>query len=153
MTHKRRGGMLIITIVMIIAITGCNQDPFQYSFLQERDMIEKVEICSFNDYDRTMELIVALSEEQIDAILNDFASLECRSEPFLKQPHHDYGDVIVCITYQNGEKEVFGAYNIACVSSNGEWRRTRDYFDVHEFRELLLKYVDVDVLAPISEQF
>lgn len=153
MIHIRRGGILILIIIMIVAITGCNQNPFQYSFLQERDMIEKVEICSFNDDDRKMESIIALSEDQTDALLNDLTSLECRSESFLVQPNHYYGDVIICITYLNGEKEVFGAYNIACVSSDGEWARTRDYFDVMEFRELLLKYVDVDVLAPISEQF
>ena len=153
MMNIRRGVMIILTIVVIIVITGCNQDPFQYAFLHERDMIEKVEIFSFNDYDRTMELIITLSEDQIDALLNDLSSLECRSESFLVQPNNYYGDVIICITYQNDEKEIFGSYNIACISSTGEWRRTRDYFDVHEFRELLLKYVDVDVLAPISEQF
>lgn len=152
MMHIRRGGMLILTIVMIIAFSGCNQDPYQYSFLHERDMIEKVEICSFNDTGNTMKAILTLSEEQIDAILNDLKSLECRKESFLVQIDY-YGDVVICITYRNGEKEVFGVYSIGHVSSDGVWNRRRDYFDIYEFRALILRYVDIEVLAPISGEF
>lgn len=154
MKRRRQVRVVALFIAILVLAVGCNDEPFQYTFRQDRNQIKTVEICSFDYYNgKTIEPIVTLSEKQTDAILNDISSLECRAESFVVDPILTYGDVIICITYLNGEKEILGIYNIGWVTPSGEWNLTPFYFDIVAVRNLLLDYVDVSILEPISEEF
>ena len=42
--------VVFLTLVVLVSMMGCvSSDPFQYQFRQDRDQIEKVEICAFKN--------------------------------------------------------------------------------------------------------
>ena len=63
----------------------------------------------------------------------------------------DYGDVVICITYYDGEKEVIGITNIGYISPDGKWHLTKEYFDIEDIRGVINKYVDPEILSEISD--
>lgn len=152
--NKRKGICAFLLILVILAsLTGCSSEPFQYTFRQDRNNIEKIEICSLDYYNgKTIEPLISLAEKDIDRILLDLSSLECRKLSGLDSPR-GYGKIIICIHYLDGEIEVIGTTNIGWITSDGDWHLTMNVFRYPELKTLLLKYVASDILGAVSEDF
>ena len=149
---KKRKGIcaLLLIIVILVSLTGCSSEPFQYTFRQERNNVEKIEICTLDYYnEKTIEPLISLAEEDIDTILSDLSSLECRKLSGLDSPR-GYGRIIICIHYLDGEIEVIGTTNIGWITLDGDWHLTMNCFRYPELKTLLLKYVDANVLEALS---
>ena len=141
----------ILLSINFLAVSGCGTRVFHYEIRQDRNRIEKVEICSFDYYNNcTIEPLVSLSENEIDMFLSDISSMECYDTPFVIDPILDYGDIIACITYSDGEVEVIGPYNIGYIAPNGELATTTYNFDKLEIRSLFLKFIDADIILKAS---
>lgn len=150
---KYIGWGVFALIVLYFVIVGVQlSKSFTYTFRQERSNIEKVEICSYDHYAGTREPLVELSDDDTDAILADISALECR-EFFPLDPILSYGDVVICISYQNGEVEMIGIYNIGFFTAEGELKTTKKWFEIEDMRCLIAKYVDMEVLEEVSEEF
>ena len=152
--YKRNGICALLLIIVILgSLTGCSSEPFQYTFRQERNNVEKIEICAFDySHGKTIEPLISLTDDDIDAILSDLSSLECWKLSGLDSPR-GYGKIIICIHYLDGEIEVIGTTNIGWITPDGNWHLTMNVFIYPEIKALLLKYVDADVLGAVSEDF
>jgi hypothetical protein len=145
--------VVFLTLVVLVSMMGCaSDDPFQYQFRQDRDQIEKVEICALYQYEKIIEPLVSLTEDKIDAILSDLSSLECWEVNPLDSPR-DYGSIIICIRYLDGEIEIIGTSNNGWITPEGDWDLAMTVFEFPDLREVLFKYVDVETLAAISPSF
>lgn len=145
--------VVFLTLVVLVSMMGCvSSDPFQYQFRQDRGQIEKVEICAYYHNEKIIEPLVSLTEDKIDAILSDLSSLECWERGRLDSPR-DYGSIIICIRYLDGEIEIIGTSNNGWITPEGDWDLAMTVFRFPDLREVLLKYADAETLAAISPAF
>ena len=160
---KKRSFFIILCIcllVFILALVSCdsiNSEPFSYTFRQERNNVENVEICSYQHvYNRreggTRTPLVSLSNEEIDKLWSDMPTLECK-EFFPLDPILDYGDIVIAITYSNEEVELIGIHNIGWISPDGELTTSLFYFEIKEICAIISQYADAKLLAKHSEYF
>ena len=145
--------VVFLTLVVLVSMMGCaSDDPFQYQFRQDRDQIEKVEICALYQYETIIEPLVSLTEDKIDAILSDLSSLECWEKSRLDTPR-EFGRIIICIRYLDGESEIIGTINNGWITPEGDRNLSWNRFRFPDLREVLFKYVDAETLAAIDPDF
>ena len=143
---KKIGYAIVIAVVVLMLLSGCENESFTHEFRQDQANIKQVEICAYEhayEYiDRVLTPIVKLSDEDSNALLNDIRALDCYEYVFPYDTPKDYGDVVICITYYDGEKEIIGLTNIGYILPNGEWRSTKEYFKWGEIRGVVNKYIN-----------
>jgi hypothetical protein len=139
-------------MLLCVAMTGCKEEPFSYSLRQDRRNIDKVAICTYDHGAGTRSVLVELSDGDSDKLVSAICALECH-KAFPLDPILSYGDVVICITYLNGEIEIIGIYNIGWITPAGDLNTTLYYFDIQDIRSLIAQYVDSDILAEVSEEF
>ena len=147
---KKIGYAIVIAVVVLVLLSGCENESFTHEFRQEQANIKQVEICAYERVDRVLTPIIKLSNDDINALLNDIRALDCH-EFFPLDTPRNYGDVVICITYYDGEKEVIGITNIGYISPDGKWHLTKEYFDIEDIRGVINKYVDPEILSEISD--
>ena len=138
---------IFLLLIILVSITFCgSEEPFQYTFRQDRNNIESVEICSFGQYPGSkMEPLVSLTEDEIDAVLSYLSSLECWKTSH-HPPPYGYGDIIICIKYLDGEMEIIGIPNNGWVTPSGDWYYSRNFFLYPDLKEIYFKYLDAPTL-------
>ena len=135
-------------LLLILFFTGCNR-TYAYSFAQSLDNVDKVEICEY-DYDsKSTSTIVALNHADAKALLNEINAMKCKRH--FGDHTTNYGEVVIYITYTDGNAEVIGDRNVAQVDTNGNWHIGIEYFDTDQFLTLITKYVDSDLLPDLDE--
>ena len=147
-------------LLLIFIIASCSafskREPFKHTFRQDRQNVEKVEICAYeHEYDDnggTRESLFVLPESDIDGIWADILSLECRKF-FPYDPILSYGRLVITITYKDGETEMIGPHNIGWFSPDGSLDTTLNRFDYTEVYEIMAKYADPEILAEHYEYF
>ena len=145
--------VVFLTLVVLVSMMGCvSSDPFQYQFRQDRGQIEKVEICAYYHNEKIIEPLVSLTEDKIDAILSDLSSLECWEMGRLDTPR-EFGSIVICIRYLDGENEIIGTINNGWITPEGDRNLSRNHFRFPDLREVLFKYVDAETLAAIDPDF
>ena len=142
---------IVIAVVVLMLLSGCENKSFTHEFRQDQANIKQVEICAYERVDRVLTPIIKLSNDDINALLNDIRALDCYEYVFPYDTPRNYGDVVICITYYDGEKEIIGTTNIGYILPNGEWRSTKEYFKWGEIRGVVNKYVDPEILSEISD--
>lgn len=153
MKSTRMCSILICIFWVFSSLSGCDlTPPVQYPFRQERENIQKVEICTYNDETRMRETLIELSESDVDSLLNDISALECYDH-FSAPPILRYGDVIILITYQSGEAEMIGILRVSWFSAEGKEIRTGYFFNIKDICAVIAKYVDPQVLKEVSSFF
>ena len=149
----RRIGCLFVLFVLMLSTAGCTAYEGPYTFWrQDRSHIEKVEICSYNSFDKTQTVITTLSDTA-EALLDEISSLECL-EYFPGDHPREYGPFVVCITYSDGEMELIGFTNIGYIKPDGV-RCLTEYFiaDSQEFFDVICKYVESDLVQDMNEEY
>ncbi len=141
---------LSIFILIAVLFTGCNKE-YSYSFEQDIENIVSVEIMEY-DYDtRSTTPIITLDEETATALLSDFSNINYKR---LSPPSGgNYGEIILYITYQNGEAEVIGYMDHAYVDDNGEWWPKGHIIDFYDWYDLIYKYVDKETVPQLEEWY
>ena len=89
--------LLLITSVLMLT-AGCNR-TYDYSFAQNLDNVEKVEIRAYeyDPYDGQTTPIVTLDEEDGKALLNEVDAMKCKRH--FGDHTHDFGEIVIYITY------------------------------------------------------
>ena len=143
--------LLLITSVLMLA-TGCNR-TYDYSFAQNLDNVEKVEIRAYeyDPHDDQTTPIVTLDEEDGKALLNEVDAMKCKRH--FGDHTSTYGEIVVYITYKDQTAEVIGLRNVAQVDKDEEWHIGIEYFDAAQLCTLIMKYVDEDLLPDLSKYF
>ena len=151
---KKRTGFVIMIVSAFLAVSlmGCNAKSFTYEFRQAGESIERVEISTYDHDTKMLNAITSLSKDDITILLNDIKALECYE--FLPlDPILSYGDVVICITYFNGEREILGITNIGFISPDGTWTTTRKYFNIKDICDIMGKFADAEMLSEASDYF
>ena len=141
---------IVIAVVVLMLLSGCENKSFTHEFRQEQANIKQVEICAYEHVDRVLTPIIKLSNDDINALLNDIRALDCH-EFFPLDTPRNYGDVVICITYYDGEKEVIGITNIGYISPDGKWHLTKEYFDIEDIRGVINKYIVPEMSSEASD--
>ena len=143
--------LLLITSVLMLT-AGCNR-TYDYSFAQNLDNVEKVEIRAYeyDPYDDKTTPIVTLDEEDGKALLNEVDAMKCKRH--FGDHTSTYGEIVVYITYKDQTAEVIGLRNVAQVDKDEEWHIGIEYFDAAQLCTLIMKYVDEDLLPDLSKYF
>ena len=147
MKRINMGRAILLGIVLLCMLTGCYSEPFTYEFRQPRSNVEKVEICAYDHREGTREVLGQLDDESIDDLLADIQALSCNKETFSYDTPREYGDVVIFITYLDGEEEMIGIINIGWRAPDGTHHLTKKYFGVSYICAVIAKYVDAEVLA------
>lgn len=138
----------VLAAAMIVFISGCNFIKYSYTYEQSLDNATKVEICRY-DYDtKSVKVIDELDLDVASALLSDIASLDCY-RPFGDHAR-SYGEIVIYITYANGEAEVIGMVNSATVDLNGEWHMKAYYYDYAQWCAVIIKYVDRQLVPELE---
>lgn len=137
---KRFFAVLLAIFSVVLLITGCQKQYVDYSLRQDRENVVKIEICSYEDATRTRTPIVELSEDDSQQLLTEFSNMTCMKY-FPGDHPRDYGIVLFCIYYADGEIEVIGESNIGWISSDGTWNLTDYTFDYAEMKKVIQHYV------------
>ena len=143
--------LLLITSVLMLT-AGCNR-TYDYSFAQNLDNVEKVEIRAYeyDPHDDKTTPIVTLGEEDGKALIEEIDAMECKRH--FGDHTSTYGEIVVYITYKDQTAEVIGLRNVAQVDKDEEWHIGIEYFDAAQLCTLIMKYVDGDLLPDLSKYF
>lgn len=146
--------VLLASLLMLALATGCESYSGPYIFWrQDRSNVEKVEICSYDRQTGTRTVIAELPDEDVENILDDISSLQCLEWGPGDHPR-EYGILLVCITYSDGEIELIGYINIGYITPEGVHGLTPYFiYDGREFYDLICRYVDESLLPDMSEEF
>ena len=144
--------VLLLIVLFALALTGCGYDkPYYHQFRQPRENVEKVEICTFDEYKiEIIEPIAKLSDTEIDSFLNDISLLEGYKFAMF-DPILSYGDLAIVISYTNGEKEIIGLTNIGFLSPDGELTTSSYSYHFEDIIDIMVKYVDKNLLDENSQ--
>lgn len=148
MRTMKRIGICLLAMVVLVAVAGCSLIEYSYSYAQDLDKVEKVELCRYDYWTKTVEVISVLDMGTAALLLSDIASLSC-FRPF-GDSSTDYGEIVVYISYKNGEAEVMGMGNTATVGLDGRWMMTGYYFDDAQWCEVVMKYVDPQLVPELQ---
>ena len=149
MKRINMGRAILLGIVLLCMLTGCYSEPFTYEFRQVRDNVEKVEICAYDHYEDSKEVLTQLDETDVDALLVDIQSLPCYEGFNVDGPNY-CGPVVIFITYTDGEEEMIGVYKIGWRTTDGKRHTSRMNFKLTDMRTLISKYVDKEILAELE---
>lgn len=153
MKQMRMICLIFVAITLLQVSTGCDGGPFTYEFRQARSNVEKVEICSYDHYEGTREVLVRLEEADVDALLADIQALPLYKRMAFDTPR-DYGDVVIFISYLDGVVELIGLTNFGWIDPDGtQHNLSAKYFEMDDLYLVLVKYVDPDVLSEVSYYF
>lgn len=141
------GSILVLTI-LLATISGCELYEGLYTFRQDQSNIEKIEVCSYDSYDRVITPIVQLSDYEEEQLLLKLSEMEC-FEYFPGDHPREYGQAVICIYYLNGEIEIIGITNIGWITPDGKRAMSQYSFDWVEMQELILSLVDEDDLPEL----
>lgn len=138
----------LLAFVVFVTVTGCSFIEYSYSYAQSPDNVAKVEIGRYDYWTKAIEVISILDTDAAHSLLADLASLGCY-RPF-GDSSTDYGEIVVYIWYTSGEAEVIGMGNTAIIDLDGRWMMTGYYFDDTQWCEVVMKYVDPQLVPELQ---
>ena len=135
-------GCIALFILVAWILSGCSSilsPNKQYEFRQAFDQIVSIEILR-KEYDSIStstpmnvlkEIDPSLHKDVIDGLL------ETPGGPGGMPPGTGFGLYIICITYQDGEREMIGNYNNGYILPNGEVHQNNYRFDTNAYYDLI----------------
>ena len=160
----------ILSYIAVICITatllsGCDfyeTRPAKFEFLQSRENVEKVEICTNSEaygwidgrHVNSLETIAELPPEEIDEFWNSL--LEISAVDIIRDTTGQMcGDLLFVISYTNGQKELISFYDIGVVNADGTFAgyRLLAVEDRRALAQLFAKYADPKLLGKLSMGF
>lgn len=142
---KRNYWMAVLLLMLVMLLFySCVDTAMPYSLRQSTEHIVAVRFLNgqkFDDASKTYEIITQMELEQGLTFIEELRKIECRKAFPLDTPV-GFGEVIVEITYANGEVEMIGCDNNGWITPDGQWEYDSYYFDLESFYALLSQYVD-----------
>lgn len=155
--------ILIIALALVAALLGCDV-PYggttQHTFLQDRENVVKVEICTSDDSAILHEgsnpgplvPIAVLSGDEIDSLWEELLAFPAYE---LNYVAHGCGDLLFVISYTNGEQELIGYSEIGVINADGTFSGYRNHVlgDGASLTRLFARYADPEMLSKVSMSF
>lgn len=152
MRKKFKTWTVLCVIGAFALFTGCSLVKYQYSFDQPYSNVIKMEVCQYHyatkREDTYITPVAELDLEKAEELLRDISELACYKH--FGDSSMNYGDIVLYITYSNGEAEVLGMVNSASVDTNGKWWMKVYYFDSTQWCAVLTKYVDPELVPELG---
>ena len=155
--------MTSLLLALTLMFGGCDMPyggPTEHTFLQNRENVVKVEICSNAMYGivregsqmESLNPIAVLLDEEIDVLWEALLSFPSYEVRYIK---HGCGDLLFVVSYANGEQELIGYNLIGIVNSDGTFGGYRNHVfgDAASLTQLFAQYADPTVLAEASMTF
>ena len=148
--------LMLLVIVLLISSVGCSETIWtkehEFTFSQSVNNVTSVKIVRYDDEETRsiIEVIKTLNDDEAEMLLTDFTATSCRKH--FGDHGTYYGDILVCISYENQEVDVIGPENCATIDENGVWSIGNKYFDDVDFCDIVLRYVDRE-LVPELERY
>lgn len=156
---------LTVVCLFVTSLAGCtffSDTPTDHTFLQGRENVVKVEICTNSEaYTwrkgrevNSLQPLVELSSEEIDYFWN-----ELLAAPALDISRSTKGklcgDLLFVVSYANGEKELIGFFEIGVLNADGTFAGYRYHVleDSAALAKLFAKYADPQLLQEVSMGF
>jgi hypothetical protein len=136
-----------VLVILLATISGCELYEGPYTFRQDQRNIEKIEVCSYDSYNKITTPIVQLSDYEEEQLLLKLSSMECYE--FFGDHPREYGQAVICIHYLDREIEIIGITNIGWITPDGKRAMSSYSFDWVEMQELILSLVDEDDLPEL----
>ena len=155
----------IVLVCLVTAIlSGCDfyvTSPAEFTFLQSRENVVKVEICTNSEYHplerrevNSLEPIAELSPEEIDSFWNSLLGAP-GLDVTKKTTGEMCGDLLFAVWYENGQGELISFSDIGIVNADGTFGGYRHHVleDRKALTQLFAKYVDPNLLIEVSRDF
>ena len=147
--------LMILVIVMIVSSVGCSETiwtkEYEFTFSQSVNNVTSVKIVRYDDETESIiEVVKVLSDYEAEMLIADFTATGCRKH--FGDHGTYYGYILVLISYENQEVDVIGPQNCAHIDENGEWSIQIKHFDDGDFCDIVLRYVDRE-LVPELERY
>lgn len=145
--------LAVILLVVFATLCGCQKKTYAYTLEQDLDHVEKVELCRYiyHTSDPLISPIAVLDKSEADSLLQNLGTLECYRH--FGDHTQDFGEIVVKITYTDGQAEVIGSWNTGHVDTEGKLWLTGYYFDEEAWKAFLQKNVSSDILADVDGYF
>ena len=144
---------LWIVIAILVLQSGCLRIERRYIFAQSFGNVIKVEVCQYhydpNPREQSVTPLAELDLNTAESMLNEFSATTCYR--YFGDATQDYGEIVLYISYSNGEAEVLGRLNSARVDADGKWHIRGEYFDDEQWYGVLEKYIDSELMAEIEK--
>ncbi|MBE6950792.1 MAG: hypothetical protein E7451_05580 [Ruminococcaceae bacterium] len=139
MKGKKARKWLIPVIAILLLLHLCSPKKGSIPLRQERDQIKSIELIHNPDGADNLKFVpfFQIGQEEWDAFLDDLQAQEAIW--LFNDPSTGFGELIVCITYQNGDMDLIGYENNAAVV-DGKVDFENWYFDNMKFKELFEHY-------------
>lgn len=152
-----------VLFLVVALLTGCDMPyggPVEHTFLQSRENVVKVEICTNSNSLNwrkgakidSLHTLVELSAEEIDSLWNELLTVDAVKLKFVS---YGCGDLVFVFTYADGQQELIGYSEIAVLNADGTFLQYRYHvlYDTNAITELFAKYADPELLKEVSEFF
>ena len=140
------GCLFLISLIVLIGWFPSNKKPLNYIFSNGIEQIESVELLYNQNSggegtDRSnIHTIRALSSDEIRVFMEEIYRLKTS---IANPPPSGWGCYIAKVTYQNGDIEILGSYNIEYISAGSVPTGIGSYFFTGDaFEELFSSYID-----------
>ena len=147
--------LMLLVIVLLISSVGCSETIWtkehEFTFSQSVNNVTSVKIVRYDDETESIiEVVKVLSDYEAEMLIADFTATGCRKH--FGDHGTYYGYILVLISYENQEVDVIGPENCAKIDENGVWRIRNKHFDDGDFCDIVLRYVDRE-LVPELERY
>ena len=132
-------------LCLCILLTGCILDPSaSYSFLQQEDQIDRIDILQqssdFTSWEDRFILCRTLEKEEHASFLADLVKV--KGQPFWSPPSTSFGTYVIRIKYLDGAEEYISACNNGYLLPGEQLvYDTYRFTDWEGFDNVILKYL------------
>jgi hypothetical protein len=160
---KRACFFVIGVFLLSVILTGCDfpaGKSTQHTFLQNREDVVKVEICTNDTFKilhsgetpYSLSPLYVLSEEEIDSLWESLLAFPAYEVRYVST---GCGDLLFVVSYANGEQELIGYGEIGVINAEGlfDSYRNHRFWDGPLMSELFAQYVSPKTLKETSESF
>ncbi len=150
---------VLVLLFYILLPVGCvsllsyysNRAEYIHEFRQPKQNIDKVEICTIDNYDYiNRETLKVLTEEEAEDILKEISTVIEKN--YGPPPATTFGDYVILISYSNGEVELIGSLRIGYVSPDGKMKITTYGFGYERISNIISKYYDISSTTTVTTQ-
>ena len=154
---------LTVVCLFVTSLAGCEMPrggPTEHTFLQSRENVVKVEICTNSKVINwregaqitTIQPLVELSAEEIDFLWKNLLEFPAVK---LRYVESGCGDLLFVFTYANGQQELIGYGEIGVLNADGTFAGYRSHVleDGESLTKLFAKYADPQLLQEVSMSF
>lgn len=140
MRIKKIISAILIVLIMVLPLTGCDYKTYKFFLDQEIVSVEKVEIWQYDRNIFKSNCVATLDKDTADILLKDISNLNIQRH-FPGDHTTNFCDAFLYVTYKNGEAEAFCPDYMLRFTADGD-SSPKDYYfvDALEWYSIVFKH-------------